>query len=90
MGQREYAIYDGQNCIGSFVVDQKTGKAKAFNAAGRLLGEFPGYDAAREAVSKAHCAAIARKAATAEALERLAEPVGFISGLSAHFLGRRA
>ena len=81
MNRREYFIYDGQHCIGHFVVDDKTGAAKAFNAAGRLLGTFPGYDAARKAVSQAYCDAVERKAATEETLDRLNGPVEFKSGL---------
>jgi hypothetical protein len=82
MGLREYAIYDGQNCIGSFVVDEKTGTAKAFNAAGRLLGTFPAYAAARKAISQAHRDVIDRKATAAKALEYLNRSnVAFVSGL---------
>jgi hypothetical protein len=32
-------------------VDDETGKANAFNAAGRSLGVFPGYDSARNAAA---------------------------------------
>jgi hypothetical protein len=60
MSHREFFAYDGTTCIGRFVVDQKTGAAKAFDAAGKSLGRFPNYDAAREAVNQAQ----ARKAAT--------------------------
>jgi hypothetical protein len=83
---REYAIYDGQNCIGSFVVNERTGKAKAFDAAGRPIGTFDGYDAARHGVNQAYDDAVARKARTAEALNMLAEPLSFVSGLPSHFL----
>jgi hypothetical protein len=91
MKGREYFSYDGTTCVGRFVVEEKSGKAKAFNAAGRSLGTFDGYDAAREAVSIAYRAAVARKAATAQALEHLNRPtVEFVSGMPSHFLGRRA
>jgi hypothetical protein len=86
MSRREYFSYDGTTFIGRITTDEKTGKAKAFNAAGRSLGKFAGYDAARKAVSEAYLDVTARKASTAEALKRLAEPVGFVSGLPSHFL----
>jgi hypothetical protein len=89
MSCREYFSYDGTICIGRFTVDDKTGTAKAFTAARRSLGTFAGYDAAREAISRAHSDARARKAATAKALERLAEPVRFVSGLPADIGGGR-
>jgi hypothetical protein len=78
---REYFSYYGTTCIGRIVVDGKTGGAKAFDPAGRSLGEFDGYDAARKAISLAHVEASVRRGATEEALKRLAEPVGFVSGL---------
>ncbi len=82
MGQHEYALYDGRDLIGNFVVKEKTGKAKAFDAIGRSLGTFDGYDAARHAINKAHRNAVVRKVETAEALERLNRPiVEFMSGL---------
>jgi hypothetical protein len=64
MTRREYFVYDGHQSIGHFVVDDETGNAKAFNAVGRSLGEFSGYNAARKAVNQAHAEAGARKAAT--------------------------
>jgi len=89
MSRREYFSYDGTTCIGRFVVDEKTGEAKAFNGAGRLLGEFPTYDAARTAVSEAHHNAVAYKARAAAAMARLSEPVTFVSGLPPDGGGRR-
>jgi hypothetical protein len=86
MSGREYAIYDGQNCIGSFVVNERTGKAKAFDAAGRPIGTFDDYDAARHGVNHAYSDVVTRKARTAEALKQLAEPFSFVSGLPSHFL----
>jgi hypothetical protein len=80
MSCREYFVHDGQGVIGHFVVDEETGKAKAFNAAGRSIGDLKGYDAVRRAVNEAF-------RATAEALKQLNEPVGFASGLPAD--GRR-
>jgi hypothetical protein len=85
MSHREFFAYDGTTCIGRFVVDQTTGAAKAFDAAGKSLGRFPNYDAARKAVNQAQ----ARKAATAAARKRLEEPVGFASGLPADAGGGR-
>jgi hypothetical protein len=78
--KRTYWVYDGTFGIGHFVVDEESGKAKAFNSAGHALGEFADYDAARKAVSNAHYDAIGRRAATQEALERLNGPVEFKSG----------
>jgi hypothetical protein len=84
MSGREYAAYDGQTCIGRIVLDDKTGHTKAFDAAGKVLGKFSTYDAARAAINEAYDDGVARrKARTAEALRRLEEPVGFVSGLPA-------
>jgi len=88
MSRREYFPYDGTTCIGRIVLDDKTGHAKAFDAAGKVLGNFPSYDAARHAINEAHDRSVERrKARTAEALRRLEEPVGFVSGLPASLGG---
>jgi hypothetical protein len=82
MSVREYTVYEGQNYVGSFVVNEETGKAKALDATGRLIGAFDGYDAARKAVSITYCQEVERKAATEEALKRINRPdVEFASGL---------
>jgi hypothetical protein len=86
--RREYWVYDGQTVIGHFIVDDKTGTAKAFNAAGRMLGNFSGYDTARKAVNDAYSDAQARKAATAKALEYINRPdIEFASGLPVDLVG---
>ncbi len=74
ISRREYSVYDGQTRIGHFIVDEKTGTAKAFNAAGRSLGKFPGYHAARKAVSEAY-----RDAATEEAQRRLVKSLPIVT-----------
>jgi hypothetical protein len=89
MSAREYSVCDGQTCIGRFVVDEKTGAAKAFDAAGKSLGKFPNYDVARRAVSQAYEDAEARKAAAEAARKRLEEPVGFVYGLPGNVGGAK-
>jgi hypothetical protein len=91
MPRREFFSYHGTIFVGRIVLDEKTGIAKGFNAKGRLLGEFVGYDAGRKAVSDAFRATAERKAtqakATANALEYLNRPnVELSSGMPAHFL----
>jgi hypothetical protein len=85
MSHREFFAYEGTTYIGRFVVDQKTGAAKAFDAAGKSIGRFANYDAAREAVN----ATQSRKSATEAARKRLEEPVGFVSGLPGNVGGAR-
>jgi len=90
MSRREFFSYDGTLFIGRVVVDEKTGATKAFDAVGRSLGKFDGYDVARRAVSNAYSASLARRAASAKALEYVNRlDVDFASGMPAHFLGRR-
>jgi hypothetical protein len=76
--KREFFAYDGTIFIGRILVDEKTGKARGFNATGRLLGEFPDYHSARRAVSGAYREVTERKTArakaTAEALDRINRP----------------
>ena len=90
--KREFFSYDGTNLAGRIVLDEKTGEARGFNAAGHLLGKFPDYHAARKAVSAAYYEAAEHKAAranaTAEALELINRPdVEFASGLPADLVG---
>ena len=92
MSRREYFAYDGTTCIGRIVVDEKTGKARGFNAAGRLLGEFLDYHAARKAISGAYREAAERKVARAKVTARALEyinrrDVEFASGLPADLVG---
>lgn len=84
---REFFVTAGHISIGRFVVEDKTGTAKAFDAADKPLGKFPNYHAARKAVSQAHDDAEAREASAAAARKRLEEPAAFESGLPADFLG---
>jgi hypothetical protein len=53
---RELFAYDGHDFIGKIMVG-KNGRARAFNAAGKTLGRFPGFKTAFRAVSRTHMAA---------------------------------
>jgi hypothetical protein len=87
--RRVQSVYDGQRLLGTLIANEKSGLILAWDAQRRFLGRFPGSQEAARAISEASRVAEARKAATAEALERLNKPVvGFVSGLPAHFLGR--
>jgi hypothetical protein len=55
--RREIFVYDGRTCIGRFVVDDKTGDAKAFNASAKTLGKYHSFKAAARAISEADLAA---------------------------------
>jgi hypothetical protein len=65
--RREIFVYDGRDCIGRFVFDEKTGDAKAFNADGRAIGKYPSFGAAARAVSRTHMAAKGKEAGGASA-----------------------
>ncbi len=84
------AVYDGQRLLGTFIDDEKSGVVLAWNAERKLLGRFGDAEEAADAISDAAQATDARKSATREALERLAQPVGFASGLPSHFLDNGA
>ena len=84
---RELSVYFGQQLLGTFVENERSGLVMAWDPKRRFLGRFRRSEEAAKAISEAAQAAEARKAATAKALERLNKPVvGFVSGLPAHFL----
>jgi hypothetical protein len=87
---RERYVYDGQRLLGTFIENERAGLVLAWDPLGRFLGRFRDPKEAANAISEAARAAEARKAATAKALDRLNRPVGFVTGLPSHFLGRRA
>jgi hypothetical protein len=55
--RREIFVYDGRDCIGRFVFDERAGAAKAFNVDGKAIGKFPSFGEAARAVSRTHMAA---------------------------------
>jgi hypothetical protein len=80
--RRDYSVYDGRELLGRIVLEEATNQARAWNAAGRCLGRFNGYEAAAQAINSD--AAAARR--TAEALRQLAESnPPFASGLPDRF-----
>lgn len=82
--RRLYAVYDGRELLGTFVLNGATGVALAWDPERAFIGRFAGFTAAARGIGKTH----GKKAAAAEARRRLSEPVSFASGLPAHFLGR--
>jgi hypothetical protein len=56
---RELFAYDGHDFIGKIMVG-KNGRARAFNAAGKTLGRFPGFKTAFRAISLSSGAAAKR------------------------------
>jgi hypothetical protein len=79
--RRERTLYDGQQLLGTFVENERSGFVLAWDAQRKLLGRFRDAKAAANAISEAVWAAEARKAATQEALDRLNGPAEFKSGL---------
>jgi hypothetical protein len=80
------AVYDGTRALGE-IEDHGRGDVRAWLGIGdgRVpLGTYPDRRAAIRGISEA-----AQKKGTAEALAKLAEPIGFASGLPSHFLRRR-
>lgn len=86
--RREQTVYDGQRVLGTLIANEKSGLVLAWDPQRRFLGRFLDPRGAANAISETARTAEARKVATAEALEKLNGPVGFVSGLPAHFLGR--
>jgi hypothetical protein len=81
--RRPYAVYDGQQLLGHFILNEATKQALAWNASRQFLGRFDGYKAASRAISRA---AVTERQRT-EAFRRLHDPhPPFASGLSEHFL----
>jgi hypothetical protein len=89
--QREpLAVYDGQELLGTFIDDEKSGVVLAWNAGRKLLGRFGNAKEAADAISDAARATDVRKSASRDALERLNKPVvEFVSGLPDRFLWER-
>jgi hypothetical protein len=82
------AVYDGQTLLGTFIDDEKSGVVLAWNVERKLLGRFCDSKAAADAISDAARVAETKKAATAEALERLNRPEPeFATGLPDDLVG---
>jgi hypothetical protein len=85
--RRERCVYFGQQFLGTFVENERSGLVLAWDTQRRFLGRFREPREAAHAISEAARAAEARKAATAKALEWVNRPVvDFVSGMPAHFL----
>jgi hypothetical protein len=69
--RREIFVYDGRDCIGRFVFDEKVGAAKAFNVDGKAIRKFPSFGAAARAVSRSHMAAKEKEAGGASGANAL-------------------
>src|SRR6267154_4057278 len=83
--RRAYTVYDGRTLLGTFVWNERTQQALAWNAWRRFVGQFGSFQAAARAIGRA---AITERQA-AEARRRLADPhPPFATGLPEHFLGR--
>jgi hypothetical protein len=91
--RRSYAVYDGQRLLGTFIVNERTGVALAWDSERRFVGRFAGYQAAARGIGSTQSIAKpgtdAKNAAATEARRRLLEPVGFASGLPDAFRGVR-
>jgi hypothetical protein len=77
------AVYDGTRALGE-IEDYGHGDVRAWVGVGderKAIGTYPDRKAAMRGISEA-----VQKKGTAEALAKLAEPVGFVSGLPSHFL----
>src|SRR5579864_6830105 len=72
--RRRYAAYDGQRLLGTFILNERTGIALAWDSERRFIGRFTGYEEAARGIggtqSIARPNAEARKAAVAEARRR--------------------
>jgi hypothetical protein len=83
--RRTYTVYDGRTLFGTFVWNERTQQALAWNASRRFVGQFGSYKAAARAIGQA--AVTARQ--MAEARRRLEDPhPPFATGLPEHFLRR--
>jgi hypothetical protein len=91
--RRLYAVYDGQSLLGTFILNERSGLALAWDSDRRFIGRFVGYLAAARGVgsiqSTAKLGVDARKAAATEARRQLLEPAEFASGLPDSFRGIR-
>jgi hypothetical protein len=74
---------DGQNLLGSFIQNERSGLILAWDPRRRFLGRFHSLKEAANAISEvARSSAEVRKAATERALEYLNRPnLEFVSGL---------
>src|SRR5579863_9433067 len=83
--RRLYTVYDGRAWLGTFIWNDATRQALAWNASRRFVGRFESYLAAARAIG----AAAATENRAAEARRRLANPrPPFATGLPEHFLRR--
>jgi hypothetical protein len=83
--RRTYTVYNGRVLLGTFVWNERTQEALAWNASRRFVGRFGSYQAAAQAIGRAAVTA----PQTAEARRRLDDPhPPFVTGLSEQFLGR--
>jgi hypothetical protein len=81
-----YSVYDGRVWLGTFIWNERTQQALAWNASRRFVGRFGSYKAAARTIGRA---AIAERQA-ADARRRLNDPKPpFVTGLPSHFLLRR-
>jgi hypothetical protein len=58
--RREIFVYDGRDCIGRFVFDEKAGGAKAFKSDGKAIGKYSSFAEAARAISRTHITAKAK------------------------------
>lgn len=83
--RRMYAVYDGRMMLGTFILNERTQQACAWNAARRFIGRFGSFQAAALAIGRA---AVTERQ-MAKARRRLNDPnPPFQSGLPSHFLRR--
>jgi hypothetical protein len=88
--RREQSVYFGQQLLGTFIENERSGLFLAWDSQRRFLGRFQAQREAANAISEAARAAEARRAAAAEALEYVNRAtVEFASGMPEHFLWRR-
>jgi hypothetical protein len=80
--RRERCVYDGQNLLGSFIQNERSGLNLAWDPRRRFFGRFRSLKEAANAISEVASSAEAWKAATEKALEHLnrSNPE-FVSGL---------
>ena len=82
--RRERCVYFGQQLLGTFVENERSGLVLAWNPQRRFLGRFLDSGEAARAIGEAARATESKKVATEEALERINRTdVEFASGLSA-------
>jgi hypothetical protein len=83
--RRAYSVYDGRVWLGTFIWNERTQQALAWNASRQFVGRFGSYNAAARAIGRAAVTSWQ----TAEARRRLNDPnPPFVTGLPEHFLRR--